>query len=134
MPASGPARFTGYEFINNPRMYEDGSLRFNMETTTSISLYSQPLTGFDANNNPKWGSPALIAGSTLAATDPHPWVAFPERTEVTASGVAIDFDPYQGDTGYHLGGLPVGGTAWQWRSSPSTTSGYTGLVSAGRTL
>jgi hypothetical protein len=126
LPPSGPARFTGYEFGNTPRIYEDGSFRFNVVSSAGISFYSQPLTGFDASNNPKWGSPSLLASSTVSGNDPKTWVAFPERTEVTASGMVIDFDPDQGDYGYHLGGIKLGGSGWQWRSSPSTSSSYTG--------
>jgi hypothetical protein len=126
LPASGMARPTGYTFSNSPRIYPDGTLRFNMNSGTSLSFYSQPLTGFDAKNNPVWGSPALLATTALASTDPNTWVAFPERTEMTASGMVVDYDPYQGRTGYHLGGIPSGGTAWQWRSAPSTTSAYNG--------
>lgn len=126
LPASGPARPTGYAFGNTPLIYPDGTLRFNVNTGTSLSFYSQPLTGFDAKNNPVWGSPALIATTALAPTDPNNWVAFPERTEMTSSGMVVNYDPNQADTGYHLGGIPTGGTVWQWRSAPSTTSTYAG--------
>jgi len=126
LPASGPARVTGYSFNNTPRIYDDGSLRFNIMTSTTLSFYSQPLTGFDANNNPTWGSPALIATTTLGANDPQTWATFPERTEVTAGGLVIDYDPSQARSGYHLGAIPTGGTAWQWRASPSTSSTYSG--------
>jgi len=122
LPSSGPARFTGYTYSNSPRIYADGTLRFNVanSATTAISLYSQPLTGFDAKNNPVWGSPSLIASTALASTDPQPWNAYPMRTEITASGIAVDFDGDRADTGYHLGGIPVGGTSWKWESSLST--------------
>ena len=122
LPSSGPARFTGYIFNNFPRMYQDGTLRFNVanSATTAISLYSQPLTGFDAKNNPVWGSPALIASTALASTDPQPWSAYPMRTEITASGIAVDFDGNRYDTGYHLGGIPAGGTSWKWEASLTT--------------
>jgi hypothetical protein len=126
LPANGPARFTGDVFNNNPRIYADGALRFNVTAHASVSFYSRPLTGFDAGNNPVWGSPALIATTALASTDPIPWGAFPMRTEITAGGIVVDFDGNQADTGYHLGGIPVGGTAWKWRASPSTTSSYSG--------
>jgi hypothetical protein len=121
LSASGPARLTGYTFNNSPRIYEDGTLRFNVSSNTSISFYSQPLTGFDAKNNPAWGSPALLATTALASTDPQPWGAYPQRTEVTAGGIVVGFDGNRADSGYHLGGIPVGGSAWKWRSSPSTS-------------
>jgi len=126
LPASGPARVTGYAFDNTPRIYDDGSLRFNILTSTSLSFYSQPLTGFDASNNPTWGSPALIATTKLGTNDPQSWATFPERTEVTAGGMVIDYDPSQARSGYHLGAIPTGGTSWLWRSAPSTSSSYSG--------
>ncbi|MCE0523321.1 MAG: Ig-like domain-containing protein [Methylacidiphilales bacterium] len=126
LPASGPARPTGYSYGDNPRIYADGTLRFNINTGASLSFYSQPLSGFDSNNNPVWGSPALLASTALAATDPKTWTAYPERTETTASGMVVDYDGDQADTGYHLGGIPAGGSAWLWRSAPSTPSTYNG--------
>jgi hypothetical protein len=130
LSASGPARFTGYSFKNTyfPRIYEDGTLRFNVanSTTTALGLYSQPLTGFDAKNNPAWGSPALIASTALTSTDPQPWSAYPMRTEITASGVAVDFDGNKADTGYHLGGIPVGGTSFNWLASLTINGTPTG--------
>ena len=124
LPATGPARPTGYSYINCPRMYPDGSLRFNITTSSNLTFYSQPLTGFDSKNNPVWGSPAVLASTTLAATDPQTSNAYPERTEMTASGIVINYDPNKADTGYHLGGIPQGGTAWQWRSSPTVNGWY----------
>ncbi len=122
---TGPARITGFSFDYTPRIYADGSLRYNIQTNTTLSYYSQSLTGFDANNNPKWGSPALLATTQIGTNDPQTWDTFPERTEVTSSGMVINYDPFQGRYGYHLGGIPQGGTAWQWRASPSTMSSST---------
>jgi hypothetical protein len=126
LPATGMARLTGYEFETLPRIYPDGTLRFNTSSTTNLSFYSEPLLGFDSQNNPKWGPPVLLATTALAATDPKTWVPFTERTEVTAGGIVVDYDGNQNNTGYHLGGIKTGGTAWQWRSSPSTTFSYSG--------
>jgi len=124
LPASGPLRFTGYTFVNatTPLIYADGTLRYNVTNSgqTSLTCYSQPLTGFDAQNNPVWGSPATIASVALnSTTDPIPWSAFPMRTEITASGIVVDFDGNQAQSGYHLGGIPLGGTTWKWEASPS---------------
>jgi hypothetical protein len=126
LSATGPARPTGYSFDCVPRIYSDGSLRFNVATSSSISFYSAPLTGFDNNNNPTWSTPSLLASSTVGSTDPGTWSTFPERTEVTSGGMVVDYDPSQAHTGYHMGGIPTGGSAWLWRSAPSTTSSYTG--------
>jgi hypothetical protein len=124
LPPTGPARPTGYAYFNSPRMYPDGSLRFNVTGTSSLSFYSQPLTGFDSKNNPVWGSPSLIASTTLAATDPQTNDSYPERTEVTATGVVVNYDPMHEDSGYHLGGIAKGGSSWLWRSSPSVNGWY----------
>ena len=88
LPATGPARYTGMTFTNSPRIYEDGTLRFNSlgSNNTPLSFYSQPLTGFDAQNNPVWGSPALLGTTPLATNDPIPWAAYPMHTEITRLG------------------------------------------------
>jgi hypothetical protein len=119
LPATGAARPTGYTFLNVPRIYPDGTLRFNVSGSSSLSFYSAPLTGFDAKNNPVWGSPALVASTATVAGDPVSWNPYPERTEITATGKVIDYDGDKGDTGYHLGAIQSGGSAWLWRSCPS---------------
>jgi hypothetical protein len=122
LPASGPARFTGYQFTNNPLIYPDGSLRFNITNSgeTTIGYYSAPLTGFDTSNNPIWGSPATLATTSLTSANPIPWNTYPLRTEFTAGGSVIDFGANQANTGYHLGGIALGGTTWNWQASPSS--------------
>jgi hypothetical protein len=124
LPASGPARFTGYSYDNNPLIYADGSLRFTMvnEAMTAMSSYSQPLTGFDSSNNPTWGSPTLIASTQLTSANPIPWNAFPTRTEITAGGKLVDFGANSVNAGYHLGGIALGGTTFNWQASPSVNS------------
>jgi hypothetical protein len=125
LSASGPARFTGYQFTNNPLIYADGSLRFNVSNGVGpLTCYSAPLTGFDSANNPVWGSAALLASTVLTAANPLPLTTYPMRTEVTASGVVIDFDGNHFDAGYHLGGIALGGTTFKWQASPSSTGTY----------
>jgi hypothetical protein len=126
---NGPARFTGYSFpgSTNPLIYADCTLRYNVVNgaATTIAYYSQPLTGFDANNNPVWGSPTTLASATLnPAVDPIPWNAFPIRTEVTASGGVVDFGANSANTGYHLGCLKIGTSNWQWEASKSINGPY----------
>ena len=122
LPPSGGLRYTGYTFTNGARIYEDGSLRFNVvaPNNASVAFYSAPLTGFDAYNNPVWGSPETLGSTPLGSTDPIPWVAFPMRTEMTTSGMLVDFDGNFADTGYHIAAVPRKGTAFQWRAAPST--------------
>jgi hypothetical protein len=128
LPATGPARYTGYSFTNFPRMYEDGTLRFNSgPNSTTLSYYSQPLTGFDALNNPVWGSPTLLGSSALRTTDPVPWAAFPMRTEITASGMLVDFNGNYQFSGYHLAGMSMGSSSsFQWEAGPSVNGTSTG--------
>ena len=128
LPANGPARFTGYQFANSPLIYADGTLRYNVTNgaETTLSCYSSPLTGFDSNNNPIWGSPALIASTALTSADPIPWNAFPMRTEITANGSVVDFGANEANAGFHLGGLALGGNTWKWLSSPSVNGAANG--------
>jgi Bacterial Ig domain len=122
LPPTGPIRNTGYAFpsdLNNPYIYADGTLRYFTQHGSTLTYYSQPLTGFDVNNNPSWGSPVTLASTVLASTDPIPWAAFPTHTEVTASGGVVVFGANEANTGFHLGALSTKGTGWQWHASPS---------------
>lgn len=118
LPANGQLRFTGAEFKNNPRLYEDGSLRYTIVSGSTITAYEQPFTGCDSSNNPHWGSPIVLATSSVSATDP---VNNGERTELTSGGVLVSFSPSLA-AGFHLGGIKQGGSSWLWRSSSSTTT------------
>ncbi len=128
LPPSGPLRYTGYTFTNSPRIYGDGTMRFNVTApnNTSLAFYSAPLTGFDSSNNPVWGSPELLASTPLGATDPVPWVTYPMRTEMTSTGMLVDFNGDWHNSGYHLAAVPRGGTAFQWRAGPSVNGTRTG--------
>jgi hypothetical protein len=124
---SGPARVTNYSFANQARLYPDGTLRYTVQNgSTGIAFYSQPLTGYDSAGTPLFGAPALLASTAIGSNDPQTWATYPLHTEVTASGMIVDYDGNQSHNGFHLGGITRGGSSYLWRSLPSTPTTYTG--------
>lgn len=89
------------------------------------SVYLEPLTGFDGSNNPVWGSASVIA--SVVASTTNPWFRgsgfSPDgHTFAVSSTNKVLF--YNGGTaagndGYHLGGVPSGGTDFSWQASPT---------------
>jgi hypothetical protein len=126
MPASGPMRETGMKFPESKCIYPDGSIRYREDVSGTQRIWSQPFTGFNAQGNPIWGVPVLIATAPAATTDPIYRGAFSSpsgpRFPITQSGVVVYFDQQKKDPtyrGWHLGGVQTGRSAWLWRSSPS---------------
>ena len=135
LPASGNLRLTGVLLdADNSLLYPDGSLR----KVTRIFL-NQPivwtrrlLTGFNASNNPVWGTSTTVAKTPPATPlDPGYWGDANRLRpgEVTSSGVVVSFDgagAHPGFDNYHLGGVKLGDSTWRWRTAPSTIKDYSG--------
>lgn len=96
----------------------DGSAR---ATSIGVSTwYESELNGFDTNNNPVWKPMTLIASASNGSSDPVPrCCSFGNvRTSVSTNNILISFDQSL-NSGWHLGGVRVGGTNWLWKASPS---------------
>lgn len=129
MPSSGNLRYTGVmlEPFAQDILGQDGSLR---RLVTSRNLGDsgywevQQLTGF-SNNNPVWGAPSKVAYlPKITTNDPsNGTISFPVAT---STNINLVFNPDKDNTGYHLGAVKNGTRQWLWRTSPSTTSTYTG--------
>jgi DNA-binding beta-propeller fold protein YncE len=120
-------RPTGAQLEANGKMYPDGSVRSHRIRLNALRVYSRPLDAFDADGNPKWRAPELLAEiPALREDDPYfndvPLItgmneaAYP----ITSSGVLVSFNPGR-SKGFHLGGLKPGRNSWLWRASPSGT-------------
>lgn len=134
LPPTGSLRFTSIELgvFTNDRIEPDGSLRTYTNTGLggTATWRSRPLTGFDASHNPVWAAANTLASITpVVGEDPHDW-SHSSPSRVTSTNLVISFDPakpaFGRSHGWHLGAVAVGGSAWKWRTAPSTGSNYLG--------
>ncbi|QJD80136.1 PA14 domain-containing protein [Spirosoma rhododendri] len=140
LPPTGPVRFTNITFdaqyLYTYQLAPDGSLRQSLNdlsgTVGTIKWQTRPLTGFDSNNNPVWGSAVNYASAPVATgEEPINWYGGQQRTgETTASNVLVTFDNGKVNgprgTGFHLGGIRVGTSKWLWKTARATNPNYTG--------
>ena len=136
LPATGNLRFTGIRLPKGVyKIYSDGSLKsfIHGAVGTQATWISQPLTGFDASNNPIWGTAGIIA--SIVPTSGNDPIDYNGGTpgNTTTSGLVISFDneinQYGHGTDFHLGAIKLGsGTnnKFLWRTSQNTTSKYEG--------
>ncbi|WP_246455322.1 malectin domain-containing carbohydrate-binding protein [Hymenobacter citatus] len=101
----------------------DGSLNlapFNPRPGTTVTWYTRPLSGFDAANNPQWGTPIALASTPVGTTDPVSRTGGigDIATPITSSKVVVSLD-YSKNNGWHLGGLLQGSNKWLWKASPT---------------
>jgi len=102
-----------------PRLYPDGTLRYQTYSGGVNTFYKKTITGFDGSNNPIFGSAVTLATATSSGTDTNlnqfNNIFYSPRIEPTSGGI---YPVYRGDggKGYHLGGIAAGGTAWQWET------------------
>ncbi|MDT0650411.1 LamG-like jellyroll fold domain-containing protein [Autumnicola edwardsiae] len=116
----------------------DGSLRkytiTGPEDSRTVTWQEAPLTGFDSDHNPQWGSLEIFA--QLKNQDKlqpyHRYGIFqntPPVPDVSENGVLVSYEnhhPDLGTTGYHLGGMKPGTDKWLWKAMPSTPENYSG--------
>lgn len=111
-------RYEAYE------IQRDGSV-FGQRWAGGNAIWEKKtLTGFDGTGNPQWGAFTTVATIPDVATDPKPSTIYQRQAGITANNI---IPSYKADktTGYHLGGIAVGGTAFKWKTAKtvSTTSG-----------
>ncbi len=88
-------------------------------TANGNHWYSSPLTGFNGNNNPVWGTQVTIATAPIGGANPmNQNIETFKTTPITGSGYVICFDDGLG-TNYHLGGIAYNGSGFKWKASPS---------------
>lgn len=133
LPSSGPVRPSGQILADggfNKYIDDDGDLAYwkNSQTTTSMTLtaYKQAFLGLDPNGFPIWANPRIIGSVTSKGipsrtNEPYGFggwgmSTFPKATE---NGYLITYKTSiaASGTAFHLGGLPVGGSDWSWKTS-----------------
>ena len=127
LPPTGYLRPTGKSVDNYGTLYSDGSLgNFSGVGTGSQNVTRQAVTGYDASFNPIWAAATTIASAPKNSKNPQYRGAFSgptgPRFPKTSSNVVVSFDQSVGtsaNTGMHLGGMNLGGTAWLWKASPA---------------
>ena len=134
LPANGPMRFTGTKLIELSKILcADGSLQDCTLSGSSWIVKRFELTGFDAQNNPKWNTVPEILASAPTSSTGNPG-AFP-LTEVLTSSNKVVFYNYKAvvnnagpvySTGYHLGVINRGGKNWVVQTEKSTHRNYAG--------
>jgi hypothetical protein len=94
----------------------DGSIRKTVQN--SATWYEPILSGFDASNNPIYGSDFLLASAPNGTNDPVPRNgSFGNiNAPITTNNILISFDQSL-NNGYHLGGIKLGTTNWLWEAS-----------------
>lgn len=82
--------------------------------------YQATLKGYDANNNPLWNPETLIASASENGTDPVPRCCsgYNLRTAISSNNILISYDSTL-SSGWHLGGIKLGGNSWLWKASPT---------------
>ena len=107
-------------------LYENGDLGWSSSDGVRQSVLRLPLQGFDSGGNPVWPATAgVIATAPAALSGPaDPPLTFTgvvgARFPITATGKVVFFNPsVDAATGYHLGAVALGGSAWNFEASPS---------------
>ncbi|MDE2038305.1 MAG: peptidoglycan-binding protein [Patescibacteria group bacterium] len=138
LPSSGPMRLIqtgGTQAYWLSWMAPNGDLRSGIynSSTGGFQVTSNVFAGIDGSGNPIWNATTTIASTTIGQGDPYeynnvtsgglnhltwspPRVSFP----ITDNDTIAVFTPGQGTTtypDYHLGGIPVGGTAYRFKTS-----------------
>lgn len=120
--------------LQSPSFEIDGSLRyqvFSQPGSPQVAFYKKALSGFDAFGNPQWAAPTLLASAAYNNSDPAALGDYDARFPITSSNVIVSFDPghdkwtvppegsppLAAATGWHLGGVSVGSSAWEWKAS-----------------
>ncbi len=125
-------RHTGLYMDNfNSELNADGSQWQMGNNALGSPAYwkRKPLTGFDSNNNPQWGTYVTVEKTPdVALADPLTADGYLKREQQTSTGVIVTFSSDNGRTkrgrGYHLGGFKNG--QWVFKTSPSTRPDYLG--------
>lgn len=112
-----PGAINGTSIVNS--FGADGSAL--AATANGNHWYSSPVTGFDSNNNPTWGTQTTIATAPTGGLNPmNQNIETFKTTPITTNNVVICFDDGLG-TNYHLGGIALNGNNFLWRAAPAVS-------------
>jgi F5/8 type C domain/Fibronectin type III domain/FlgD Ig-like domain len=143
LPASGPLQIVDTTTSTNLDQWMDsqGDLRYAASSGGTYTITQNAFAGWDSSGNLLWGSPTTLASAPAAAGTPMEYDPGNDGWEqpltypTTPNGMVISYNGGAGTTSYadyHLGGIPVGGTAWAFQtalalnlSSPDDQGHYT---------
>jgi WD40 repeat protein len=110
---------------SRPELVANGDLVYSHTYNGRQTVLRLPLTGFDAQGNPVWGSTPVTVASAPTSSPTAPYfvkdiggtrATFP----ITNTGKVIFFNASVGaNTGYHLGAVNTGSNNWNWMASGS---------------
>jgi len=123
--AANGLRFTGiFPMVTNVNRWVSLGPDCSAQAVTigRCQWYRATLSGYDGNNNPVWNPPTLIASASEGAADPVPRCCsgYNLRTAISSNNILISYDSTL-NAGWHLGGIQLGASSWQWKASPTGT-------------
>ena len=137
-PSDGVMRYTGKSFQSQYSnsgdqnvafsLFSNGDLRSSkVDAKGNQTFYRQTISKtLDAHHNPSWAHPVVLATAVASAKNPQTQKGNPFASQwqlpITASNDIVVFDQDRLSTGWHLGGVPIGGNHFRWRASPTVTS------------
>lgn len=116
-------------------IYPDGSLWTTSNPNAiggTFTYYRAPLTGYDGSGYPTWGTAVSQASAPLINSSPVAIDGGKDKPILTTGGIIASFNPGILDiptgrgSGWHLGGMKVGESVWNFLASKSTKSNYEG--------
>lgn len=131
LPATGPLRFA-YSASPTPVgqamwIAPNGDIRYSKIAGGVMTVYKKAFTGINGPGNPVWSAETPIASAPAAGGDParaygngDSWGSLRMTFPITVGDMVISFRSAQGTVSYpdyHLGGIPLGGTGWQFKTS-----------------
>ncbi len=130
LPPSGQLRFTGQTFSGAVSLGKDGSIYTSEQGATNYVLSKRPLTGFDASNNPIWGSSATVVSVPTGANDPVNHFGGSTPYALADDGTVVVFDNNKiangAGYGYHIGTIPAGASYFKTQNALATHLLYEG--------
>lgn len=92
----------------------------NADKDSAVIWYRQDLLNFTASGDPVYDSRVELGRAAAHKNDPvSRFGGFGDiKTPVTSTKIFISFDQSR-NSGFHLGGIKVGGKKWLWRASPT---------------
>ena len=119
-------------------LQKDGSLQrytnSGVSDNKTLVWEKRDLTGFDANNNPKWDGVETLVQLT-GQNEQAPYFRYgigfntPVIPSISENNVLFSWESHKPGLsagGYHLGGIKLGQSNWKFKTMPSTTTDYTG--------
>jgi hypothetical protein len=129
IPATGVRVTNSTVPFGGYKMYDDGSIRWIVNSGGTQTWWRKNITGFDSNNDPIWGSDIWVDSVTVPLAGPEAGAPFSvDHHETTANGALAVFqggiDYKDAPNQYRLGGLKNG--TFKWRGLRTVEANHRG--------